>query len=253
MLSTTQPCVPRPTSYASVDPSRAAMERTKLAQSQPQPTGSGSWSGPGAAASANTADRTSLEDFIAGLSGSYLMGMDGDLAFIVMCEQIKDADRRIRGMMSEIRSVGAVRDAISKHIDRLRELENKMKRLNNDKDVNAAHCWRWENGDHHNELMTEYQDLRYRPDFATAPDGGGIVRTVTKTRIGTTEVGACLDDIAKELKYWETKAQELDQNREIKLVELNSLISKRANWIQLLSNMQKNEHDTEAGVISKIG
>jgi hypothetical protein len=193
----------------------------------------------------------SLDEFMAGLTGSYLASMDCDLAFIVMCEQIKDADRRIRGMMGEIRQIGAMRDAISKHIDRLREFESKMKRLNGE-GFNAEDCHRWVPGDDYAPLMTEYQDLRYRPDFAFAEADGAVTRTATTQRIGSTDEGASLCDVGKEIKFWENKAQELDQNREVKLVELNSLISKRANALELLSNMEKKKHESQHAVIANL-
>lgn len=241
---------PRP---AAVDPATAMQLGALVGGTAPAPpTGAGAWSDPGAAGSARDAGLLSLDEFIASLSGSYLMGLESDLAFFVMCEQIRDADRRIRSMMNEIRQIAAVRDAVSQHVDRLREFENKLRRASDDQDVDPEHCFRWDPGEHHIPVMDDFQDLRYRPRFDVDVEASRIEQTTTDAQIGSTAVGVSLYDVQREIKHWETQCQQLDSNREIKLIELNSSICKRANVIELLSNMEKKKHESQRAVISNL-
>lgn len=193
-------------------------------------------------------DRISLGDMLARLSGSYVMGMDADLAFLVMCEQIKDADRRIRGMMSEIRNISAMRDAIAEHIDELREFENAMKLVarGNDEQDDA------EGVSTATDTVKKYEHLLARKSYTIDPATGTVKTQATGEPIHTKPDGISVDEIRAEIKRWENAAQELDQNREIKLIELNSIISKRANALELLSNMEKKKHESQQSIISNL-
>ena len=105
---------------------------------------------------------------------------------------------------------------------------------------------------YHNPVMTKYEDVWARPDFKQDPKSGVVQKQPTEDRINYQPNGICPADLDVEIKHWENVAQELDQNREIKLVELNSLISKRANALELLSNMQKKKHESQQSVIGNL-
>ncbi len=198
--------------------------------------------------------RVSLESFIRDLAAASGISAGLDLAFVVFGEQIRQHNDAIKTKIQQVRNTSAARKVLSERITQLRQLQSRVKSMNND-DGDRPEAHRYSAGEIANESLSAAKIneglviKRYEID----PRTGAITSVDTGTRIGHHQDGkVSADMIAERIKELEVMAQELDSNREISLIELNSLISKKANLVELLSNVEKKKHESRRSVIGNL-
>lgn len=195
--------------------------------------------------------RVSIDRFIEELGQRMTLTSEGDLAAVVMAEEIKVQDGRIAQALRDVRLSSSVRDLISKRVAVLRQELARLRTETKGKDevrkpVPAL-------------SREDLTPLNISVDaaagtFAVAREGK-LLEGVKALKLGPDgeerfEVsGSVLD---AEIRRLEGEQQGLDTDREVRMIDLNNLMSKRANMIQWLSNVSKKRSETQAGIINNL-
>ncbi|MBK8481374.1 MAG: hypothetical protein IPL40_09405 [Proteobacteria bacterium] len=195
--------------------------------------------------------RVSIDRYIQGLGERMALTSDGDLAAVVMAEEIRVQDGRIAQALRDVQLTSAARDVISKRVAVLRQALAQLRTENKGKD----------------EVTKPVPSLT-RDDLTPLDIS---VNTVT-SRIEVADDGALLDGVVPlpkgpdgkegfevsgsvldaEIRRLEGLQQGLDTEREVRMIDLNNLMNKRSNMIQWLSNVSKKHSETQAGIINNL-
>lgn len=227
------------------------------------------------------ATTVSLDQFISSAEATSYLSSDLDIGFLVATEQVKHQDSQIRRMLGEMRMSSAAREMIGKRIEELRSAFSAYKNADGTNDDMKKSV-----GISKLELESLEQldiEFDYKDQTATATSLGMLESKQTRTGDTQTVIGRAEDllqpsdirrkvdpsglvsierpimepgvtgnTLDKEIKRLESSAQQMDSQREIAMIQLNSLISKRENMVQWLSNMEKKTNDTQAGIIGNL-
>jgi len=196
-----------------------------------------------------------IDRLIAALHEQASLGADGDLASLLFAEQIRDHNTRIRTMLGQIKMISNGRESLTNEITRLRQLETELRAMKEQGGHDDDHRFAYPDAsDGAPEALDKFEGVIWRKVPVPDERSGTITleRKENGARIGGDAVGLTIADVSAEIKRLEGFAQQLDSDREVRMIQLNSLISKKGNLVQLLSNLDKKKHDTEGAVISNL-
>lgn len=226
-----------------------------------------------------------LDTFIGDIEGASWQGSEADLTSFVMAEQIKTADEDICAKMSEVRLAADARKLINTRIQQLREMLNVHKAKYKDDLKRGLTEEEWGNllGENVPFVGTKLDiELNAQAGTARAVEGAtyGTGSKTIQERVVTDPVAKQTqdwqaefvlarqrsslpsetvekptisgDDLDIEIKRLQDYSQELDSGREISMIQLNSSISKRGNYVQWLSNLVKKANDTSSGIVNNL-
>lgn len=226
----------------------------------------------------------SLDTFLSDLEGASWNGSDADLASFIMAEQIKYQDGTINQKLSELRLAKDGRQAINGRMQQLRKMlnavkaehpgekgmdvkvpESKLRELVGDADFVGTQL------DMKLHYDTGKVELLEGKTFSTATKAknlGGPENPKARQAVEAKQAKWVFErgrfvamgkepvftgnQIEGEIKRLELVAQQLDSEREMMMLKLNSDIGKRSNYIQWLSNMAKKGDDAMSGIVSNL-
>jgi hypothetical protein len=184
------------------------------------------------------------------MSSVRLLGSGMDLAFIVFALQIQQMDRQVADAIVQIRVAGELREAISDRIGELRRARAAIEeRGGAEQRVHLA--------------SAEIDGISLEKiDFFVTEGGaevsareGGELGTWKKRLEGfepTRKLEISVADLDAEIKRLEGEAQQLDSDREIKMIMLNQQLNKKEQAVTQLSSIIKKSHDTRSAVIGNL-
>jgi prefoldin subunit 5 len=193
----------------------------------------------------------------------------GDLAFVILAMQIRKHDKAINDKIKNIQHLSNMKEAMGKKLDKLRQLKQLMESntgLNHDGDgevslaelsasagIGSGHP----SADELKQICDRYGLLD--SEFDVDPVTGTVTETGTKLFGSNVDVGKEGDGFRLKTKQIDEaisrltdKMQRLTSDTEIETIKLNDLISKKGQAVQLLSNIQKKENDTQQGIIANF-
>ncbi|MBK6847020.1 MAG: hypothetical protein IPG96_05530 [Proteobacteria bacterium] len=190
--------------------------------------------------------KVSLDQYVGELSRRTAMASDGDLAALVMTEEIKALDQRTEQSLRDVRLTGLARDVISKRLASLRQEQARLRTETKGKDderrVSKLPS---------EELAPLQITVNYETGRLEQSSGGELLEGVKDgPGAGEHQVNASVLD--SEIRRLEGQQQALDTEREVRMIDLNNMMSKRSNMIQWLSNLTKKRSDTQAGIINNL-
>ncbi len=223
------------------------------------------------------------------LSSMASVGIDMDLAFIVFSMEIQKMDQRVSDQLRAIQNKGKLRDAMASELDRLQQLYAKargqdgqsLKRFDLLKETgytgrqwfaapkeptapgpnatpaelsrfSAEHATFVKDLEEYQRYQKAHDDLDklYPVKTCTFEEKDGVVKKQVGGYYGSDPVTA--DEIYAQIKKLEGEVQKIDSDKEIAMIQLNSNINKKGQYVEWLSNMLKKSNDTNTGVIANL-
>jgi hypothetical protein len=231
------------------------------------PPGNSSWSCSQTQQSQNSpkAEAPQLTTLDQLVNGMQSLGTGADAAFLVYAMQIKKMDQNVTDALNNIQDTSSMRDAMSKDLAKLRELNNLVARhadggggCNISKVINdwaAKNCkpddTYQQKSDQFWKAFPQLKGSNYSLDkngnAVRTPNGKGIARSDGDNgwTINTNDVKTAIDNLSDDIK-------KLDSNREIKMIMLNQMLNKKGNAISQLTNMIKQAHNNEQAIINNL-
>jgi len=190
--------------------------------------------------------KVSLDQYVGELSRRTAMASDGDLAALVMTEEIKTLDQRTEQSLRDVRLTGLARDVISKRLAALRQEQARLRTETKGKDEE-----RQVSKLSSEELAPLQITVNYETGRLEQSSGGELLKGVTAGP-GADKHQVSASVLDSEIRRLEGQQQALDTEREVRMIDLNNMMSKRSNMIQWLSNLTKKRSDTQAGIINNL-
>lgn len=211
---------------------------------------------------ATDASSIAVDDYLSQLSA---VGGDYDLAFVILTNEMKQRDQDISKLIKSIEINNGLRDKISKRLDQLRDLKTVLNgKPGKDKGDDAEMSLQELNK--HVSSVDAFPDKKQQEaicakyglqewEFKVDPTTGKVSET-SKGYIGASGKAPDAsyrinsDMVEQQIQKLNGQLQRIDSSREIDMIKLNSLINKKSQAAQLLSNIMKKDSDTKSAVIS---
>jgi hypothetical protein len=199
-------------------------------------------------------------------------GDDEDLAFIVFAERIMSLDQQIKTKIKALQQKQEIRKAYAERLEKVKTMLETAKRdaatLDDDENIalwevarraldpeteaekfwsdktKLAHAEKW--------LKDNGFDLR-KADFQVNPVTG-VVDSVTSGTMAIANKNDVVNttNLQTEADRLENIIKDLDSTNEIESISLNSLINKKGQASQLLSNILKKQDDVRSAIIGNM-
>jgi hypothetical protein len=229
-------------------------------------------------------------DQLLALLGS--MGADVDVAFVVFAKQIQQLDNDINARVKGLDSLSKLTDVYNQELERVKNLYAAIAngKSNSDDNVDLIDLWQHMKGEHktEDEYFKEFYPGVAVPDddalvaralnhaifndptrkqevldyyglepkrFDIDPTTGGVIAKGSGDKLGTgTGDGFRVTkaDVEKREQAVKAELDKISTGRELATIGLNAVISKKGQIAQLLSNIQKKEHDTLTAIIGNL-
>lgn len=195
--------------------------------------------------------RVTVDQYIADLGTRAAMASEGDLAAVVMAEEVKLQDQRIGQSLQDMRLTSAVRDRISKRVSALRTEQARLRSETKGKDEERKPVQNLTR----EELTPLNLTINYGTGAVEQAPGGALMKGAEAKGVddkGREQFEVSAGAIDAEIRRLESEQQSLDTDREVRMIDLNNLMTKRGNMIQWLSNVSKKRSETQAGIINNL-
>lgn len=205
------------------------------------------------------------------------LGTGADLAFLIYAEQIRDMDAQVADALKQVQQRSKLRKALNKQAAALRRIKDAIvDHDEKDKQIHANNLEKyyckqknisWDSVKHDSAKlksdpayakrrlkflseMRQHFGLEYRELGLDA--NGKIVETGPEQSVVGKGGEITMQAVETRLEAIKDKCQSLDSDREIRMILLNQLLSRKSNAVSQLSSMIKKSHETQAGIINKM-
>lgn len=195
---------------------------------------------------------------------------DMDLAFVILAMQIQQREDEINTKIKDIQQTAKLKEAISKKIEKLRNLKTLLQGQlgraddpdNPDNEASLKEINKHLNGVDAHPGAEELKKIcdRYglrESTFDLDPESGKVTETEKGLIGGNKEYGKDdggyrinADMVENAIQKYTSELQRVSSDHEIQMIKLNDVINKKGQIVQLLSNTMKKEHDTQMAVIN---
>ncbi len=211
----------------------------------------------------NNSHTTSVNDYIASLAKS---ANSTDIAFMVFQEQVKGLNKQVTDSLQNVQTSGRLRDAYSKKIAALRDMKSLAAEIQKDGKANVtaeqmfnkfcenAGKGNIKMGDNTPEGKAMWAKFSEKFDLAQSEprldDKGNVImeRDTVQKMMNVTG-----DELQGRIDTVKDSVRQIDSQREIGMIMLNTWMNKKGNAISQLTSLIKAQHDTEKSVINRMG
>jgi hypothetical protein len=169
-----------------------------------------------------------------------ILGSGADPALVIYAMLIRQKDEEVAAALDDVRQIHKVRDAINAELTRLKELRAEIIRDGNG------------DGDKKSVTKMAYNDVTPQyssSDFVPGPDGvekkdGAPLGGKDSRDDGHVSYTITLADVDKEINRLQNMGQSWDSDREIKMIGLNQSLNKKEQFVGVVTNILKSQHET---------
>jgi hypothetical protein len=211
-------------------------------------------------------DSESLRTFLSDVKAMY---PEADVAFLVFAMQIRNLDEAVKGQLKQVQQKADLRKVYTKRLDQLRELKANVVRYGGkDNEVSETEfldkCEWWRNlsqAERDEMVQMRTYDVGADDEVFASTSEGSLISSRNDLQISSfggkprfvQQDGAInADVIGAHIEKLNGRVQEIDSDREIKMIMLNQTLNKKEQAVNQLTSMLKTTHNMGNSVINNL-